>query len=302
MINKEKNFISAVVYIDSKTKNVMPFFDTINSIFEDNFENFEFIVCNNACTNGNIEKLRNWARGINAPLTFLHMSMPQSVEACMNAGLDAAIGDYIYEFDVIAEYGKDLPIQAYNTAIEGSDIVNICPNNSSFFSKLFYKIFNKNSKSAYPIRTNLFRLVSRRAVNRVHASSAYLPYRKAAYAASGLKSTDIEYNGKIEKNASDRFSLAIDSLILYTDACFKISVRFTILMIFITVLESIYTIAVFFTGHPIEGWTTTMLVLTVGFTGLFAVAAILIKYLSILLNIEFKKQEYLIENIEKIQK
>ena len=302
MTNKEKNFISAVIYLDNKTKEVLPFFEALNLALEEKFDKFEFIVCDNACTNGNIIKVKDWAKNIDAPLTFLHMSMPHSMEACMNAGLDAAIGDYIYEFDVMAQYNKELIFEAYDCALKGNDIVNVSPKNMPLLSKLFYRVFNNNNKSAYPIKTDLFRLVSRRAVNRVHASSAYLPYRKAAYAASGLKTEHIKYEGKINKKASGKFILAIDSLILYTEACFKISVRFSVLMMIIAILELIYTVVVFAEGHPIEGWTTTMFVLTIGFAGLFAIATIIIKYLSLLLNIEFKKQKYLIENIEKIHK
>ena len=56
------------------------------------------------------------------------------------------------------------------------------------------------------------------------------------------------------------------------------------------------------TGHPVAGWTTTMFVITVGFAGLFAVLAIVVKYLSLLLELTFKQQKYLVESIEKLQK
>ena len=56
------------------------------------------------------------------------------------------------------------------------------------------------------------------------------------------------------------------------------------------------------TGHPVAGWTTTMFVITVGFAGLFAVLTIAVKYLSLLLELTFKQQKYLVESIEKLQK
>ena len=66
--------------------------------------------------------------------------------------------------------------------------------------------------------------------------------------------------------------------------------------------ELIYTLVIFATGHPVEGWTTTMFVITVGFAGLFAVLTIVVKYLSLLLNLTFRQQKYLVESIEKLQK
>ena len=146
------------------------------------------------------------------------------------------------------------------------------------------------------------RLVSRRAINRVHASSETLPYRKAAYAASGLKMTDLEFDGRLTDNSGGRFALAMDSLALYTDAGYKLSAGIAIVMMFLALAELAYTLIIFCAGHPIEGWTTMMFVLTLGFAGLFAVLTIIIKYLSLLVDLVFKKQNYLIESIEKIQK
>ena len=169
-------------------------------------------------------------------------------------------------------------------------------------SRLFYRVFNANSRSAYALRTDAFRLVTRRAINRVHASSEHLPYRKAAYAASGLKMTDLTFSGRIVDKGAGRFALAADSLALYTDAGFKVSVGIALAMLALALAELVYTVAVYATGHPVAGWTTTMLVLTIGFAGVFAVLAIAVKYLSLLVDLVFKKQKYLIESVEKIQK
>src|SRR5699024_3151490 len=120
-----------------------------------------------------------------------------------------------------------------------------------------YKIFNANSHSAYRLRTDAFRLVTRRAINRVHATSPHLPYRKAAYAASGLKMTDIEFDGRLQGRAPGRFGLAADSLVLYTDAGFKFSAGIALVMMALAVVELVYTLVIFCTGQPIEVWTTT---------------------------------------------
>ena len=169
-------------------------------------------------------------------------------------------------------------------------------------SKLFYSIFNAHSNSAYKLRTDAFRLVTRRAINRVHASSAHLPYRKAAYAASGLKMVDLEFDGQLTVKSRGRFNLALDSLTLYTNFGFKASVTITLCMLALALAELLYTLIVFTTGHPVAGWTTTMFVITAGFAGLFAVLTIVVKYLSLLLNMTFRQQKYLVESIEKLQK
>ena len=99
-----------------------------------------------------------------------------------------------------------------------------------------------------------------------------------------------------------RFNLALDSLALYTNAGFKASMTVTLCMLALALAELVYTLVVFITGHPVEGWTTTMFVITVGFSGLFAVLTIVVKYLSLLVDLVFKQQKYLVESIEKLQK
>ena len=197
-------------------------------------------------------------------------------------------------------YDPELIWRAYELAQDGNDIVTVCPEKEQRTSKAFYRVFNAHSHAAYELRTNAFRLVSRRAVNRVHAISENLPYRKAAYASCGLKMAEITFPGEFVGGAHERFSLAADSLVLYTDFGYKFSLGFTALMFFATFAELIYTLAIWIAGRPVVGWTTTMFVITFGMTGLFAVLAILLKYLTLILQITFKKQRYLIENIEKM--
>ena len=303
MMNKEKNFVSAVVYLHNDGTRAAEFCALLVKELEAHFDQYELVAVDDACTDDTVPLLRQFAANMVKPLTILHMSLYQGLEAGMNAGLDAAIGDYVYEFDSTRHpYAPSMVFAAYQTALKGNDIVSVCPSRTTGGSGLFYKVFNASSHSAYKLRTDAFRLVTRRAINRVHASSEHLPYRKAAYAASGLKMADLEFDGVLPNTEQGRWNLAMDSLALYTDAGFKASTGITVVMLVLTLAELLYTVVVFAAGHPIEGWTTTMLVLTVGFAGLFAVLTILVKYLSLLLDLTFKKQKYLVESIEKIQK
>lgn len=304
MNTKEKNFISAVVYLHNDGARAAEFCRAVAAALDAHFAQYELIAVDDACSDGTVESLRIWGKEQAAPLTIVHMSLYHGLENAMNAGLDAAIGDYVYEFDSTGmPYPASCIFEAYRTALQGNDIVSVCPRATrSGASRLFYKIFNANSHSPYRLRTDAFRLVSRRAINRVHATSAHLPYRKAAYAASGLKMADLVFDGRMTEKHPGRFRLALDSLALYTDAGFRASMGITLCMLALALAELLYTLVIFFTGHPVAGWTTTMFVITVGFAGLFAVLTIVVKYLSLLLDLTFQQQKYLVESIEKLQK
>ena len=92
----------------------------------------------------------------------------------------------MYEFDSTELcYPASLIFEAYRTALTGSDIVSVCPRTVRGGSSLFYKLFNANSQSAYQLRTDAFRLVTRRAINRSMppvrtCPTARLPTRPAA--------------------------------------------------------------------------------------------------------------------------
>lgn len=259
MMLKDNNFISAVVYLHNDGARAVEFCRTVAAELDANFKQYELVVVDDACTDDTVKQLRAWGREQDAPLTILHMSIYHGLEDAMNAGLDAAIGDYVYEFDSTELcYAPTLIMQAYRAALDGNDIVSVCPRTVRGGSNLFYKVFNAHSQSAYRLRTDAFRLVTRRAINRVHASSTHLPYRKAAYAASGLRMVDLEFDGQLTVKQKGRFNLALDSLTLYTNFGFKASVTVTLCMMALALAELIYTLVIFATGHPVEGWTTTM--------------------------------------------
>lgn len=303
-MNKESNFISAVVYLKNDQQKAVPFFAELKIQLDAHFKHYEIVAVNDGCTDDTVQLVKQWAaQNLEKPLTVLNMSLRQGIEPAMNAGLDIAIGDFVYEFDCLdMQYDAGLIWQAYEKALTGYDIVTVCPSKQRFFSKCFYKTFNAFSNSPYKLQTDAFRVVSRRAINRVHAISENLPYRKAAYAASGLACATLNFEGSAPSRGDAKLDKAVDSLALYTNAGYKVSLGISLCMLTLTLFALVYTVVVWLSAQPVQGWTTTMLVLTAGLSGLFFILTIAVKYLNLLLNLVFKKQSYLIEGIEKLQK
>lgn len=307
---KESNFVSVVGYLHDSGASVTSFLEKVSGVMQTHFDHYEVILVDDCCRDESVKKVRDFVRQTsqNVPVTLVTMSVYQGVELGMNAGIDISIGDFVFEFDSLEiNYDPELIFAAYQKAISGYDIVSVGPKkNRSFSSSLFYRVFNASSGSRYPIQTDVFRVLSRRAVNRVHAVSSTPAYRKAAYAASGLRAYSMREASiphTRDVNESLRFSLAADSLVLYTNAGYKLSCGIAGLMLLATLLEFVYTLVIYLGGgKPIEGWTTTMLVLTLGFFGVFLILAVVLRYLTLLVDLVFKHQRYLVEGVEKIQK
>lgn len=300
--SKEQNFVSAVVYADKDSSKTGRFIYSLAECLEEHFMHYEIIIISSGqhSLNAELQTLKAQS-GFSPQMSIVNMSLKQSREQCMNAGLDMSIGDYVYEFDSCdAGYDFGLVWEAYSSALQGNDIVAVCPKREKFMSRLFYRVFNSSSRSLYPLRTNAFTLISRRALNRAHDSNANLAYRKAVYASIGLKMSVIEFDGEVRSCEPDRLTLAADSLVLYTSFGYRFSLRFAALMMLATLVGMFYTLAVWLAGNPVSGWTTTMFILTFGLTGIFGVLAVILKYLALIIRLNANRQFYLVESVEKI--
>lgn len=305
---KEKKLISVIVYLYNNENSILDFLSKVVQNIDAVFEQFEIIIVNDASTDTSVQKIKNAAFLEKHQVTIIQMSFHQGVELCMNAGLDLSSGDFVYEFDsVLIDYNENLIEQSYQKIIEGYDVVAVSPIESdNLMSKLFYVTYNHFTKSEYKLRTDRFRILSRRAINRSFSISATIPYRKAMYVNSGLKITTIEYkktnnSKKVKEKSYLRSKTAIDALIIYTNLAYKISMSIAIALLLVTLSVIVYTLVIYFSkDKPIEGWTTTMLLISFGFSGFFFLSTIIIKYLSLILELVFKKKSYIQEKIEKM--
>lgn len=312
MSNKEKNFVSAIVYVHNAEARIQVFLGMIVRVLETNFEHSEIICVNDGSTDGSTSVIKKISEGTTTTcISVVNMSSFHGLELAMDAGMDIAIGDFVFEFDnTCADFDESMIMKIYEHSLTGYDIVSASPNRKEkFTSRMFYQVFDRFSDVTYKLTTESFRILSRRVINRINSMNKTIPYRKAAYVGSGLKTDNLKYDVKPvtrykedKKERGFRAGLAIDSLILFTEVGFRFSLGMTTLMIILSLFMVIYTMIVFFVGNPIEGWTTTLLFLSVAFLGLFGILTIIVKYLQIIVDMVFKRKHYNVESIEKYSK
>lgn len=311
--NKEKNFMSAVIYVHNAEKSIAEFLQTIIWILEENFEHSEIICVNDSSIDSSLAEIRDVSKKAKTTnVSVLNMSYFHGIELSMNAGVDLAIGDFVLEFDIpVLDFEPEEVMRVYLRALEGYDIVSASPDRrQKFSSSLFYFIFDKFTDLSYKMYTESFRVLSRRVINRVSSMNKTIPYRKAVYANSGLKTDNMVYqsgsSGEVSRGKSGRQEkkyrnrLAIDTLILFTEVGYRFSIMMTVVMILAALCMALYSIIVYVTGIPVEGWTTTILFLAFSFFGLFGILTIIIKYLQILVDLVFRRKQYSYESIEKL--
>ena len=311
---KEKNFVSCVVYLHNDGAVVKDFMSSICGVMKANFEKFEIVCVNDGCTDDTVEQLNSFleeeqhARSV----SLINLSFYQGVETAMNAGSDLAVGDFLFEFDQCnLDFEEELIMQVYRRALEGYDVVSASPKRGvALSSRIFYGLYNWSSNNRYRIRQERFRIVSRRAINRVNQMNIYVPYRKVMYMNCGLRTDTIVYDNKNTERRNrnreergNRSGLAVDTLVIFTDVLEKFSMLVSVVLLgFLLVMFGWIVYSIFSEVRPVEGWLSLMALMSFGFFMLSVLMTLIFKYLSIILNMSFKRQRYVIEGVEKLTK
>ncbi len=311
---KEKNFVSCVVYLHNDGAVVKDFMRSICGVMKANFEKFEIVCVNDGCTDDTVEQLHSfleegrYARSV----SLINLSFYQGLETAMNAGSDLAVGDFLFEFDQCnLDFDEELIMQVYYRALEGYDVVSASPKRGvAVTSRIFYALYNWSSHNRYRIRQERFRIISRRAINRVNQMNIYVPYRKVMYMNCGLKTDTIAYDNKStgrrnrnREERGNRSGLAVDTLVIFTDVLEKFSLLVSVVLFgFLMIMFGWIIYSIFSEVRPVEGWLSLMALMSFGFFMLSVLMTLIFKYLSVILNMSFKRQRYVVEGVEKLTK
>lgn len=309
MRDKEKNFVSSVIYVHNAGERIEDYLRTVIQVMEENFEHSEIICVNDFSSDDSLAIIRRVSREtVSTSVSVINMSSFHGLELAMNAGVDLSIGDFVFEFDnTFLDFAPSMIMEVYRHSLEGYDIVSASPDRRErFTSGIFYKIFDHYTDLVYKMSTESFRVLSRRAINRICSMNKAIPYRKAIYANCGLLLDNIKYkttsnivNCFDKKERGYRSNLAVDSLILFTEMGYSFSKAMTAIMMVVSLFMMVYSILIYTTSTPVAGWTTTILFFSVAFFGLFGILTIIIKYLQLLVDMEFKRKRYSFTGIEK---
>ena len=115
IVNKEKNFVSAVVYCYNCQEMVASFLKGVNDTLKENFDRYEIICVNDCSTDDTIKAINTFCEENTVKsLTVVNTSFAQGLESAMIAGQDMAIGDFVFEFDsTIMDYEPALIMEIY---------------------------------------------------------------------------------------------------------------------------------------------------------------------------------------------
>lgn len=305
---KEQVFISLVLYARNQGEIIGNSLEKLWNLLDNKFENFEIIIVNDASEDDSEKKIKEFSTSKKQrKITLINLEFKHGLEDAINVGTKFSIGDFVIELDSPQlHFDENILFQLYEKSCEGYDVVSLAPKTKKKFSSiLFYKLLNKFSDIELEFETQIAHIITRRAINSISKIKDKIRYRKVLLAFSGYKKAALTI--KLDKPITtsydffEKVKMASDILFSFTNLGMRINIYIALLFFCFSIFLGVYALYEYITYEEVmEGWTTLMLFLSFGFSGIFVTLAIINKYFSIALREIRTLPEYIIKNIEKL--
>jgi glycosyltransferase involved in cell wall biosynthesis len=245
---------------------------------------------------------------------YISFSRNFGKEAAIYAGLKKASGDYIAVMDVDMQDPPHLIPQMYEAiVIDGYDCVATRrisrkgePVIRSFFSKNFYRLFNKISKTQINDGARDFRLMTRKMVDSILSLNEVNRFSKGIFSWVGYKTKWLEYENIERSKGNTKWSFwklfvySIDGIIAFSTAPLVLSSILGIVScIFAVGIMVVVILKTLLFGDPVAGYPSLISIITfMGGIQLLSLG-ILGQYLSKIYLEAKKRPLYIISNESK---
>lgn len=285
---KHQAFVSLVVYVHDEHPTVTSFLREADRVLHETFEIHEIVVVDDASTDRSAEAAAEVAPSLKGSATVLELARHHGVEAGILAGLERAMGDFVFELETtLIDFDPRLVRQLFEVSSTGIDIVAAGSDTGSRRSRWFYRILNRYGNLGVQLASEQVRLVSRRALNAMLGLKEKVRYRKALYALTGFPYQRLTYQfgpsakGTERRLKRETIGLAFDVLLSFSSFGLRVGHWLSLAFTAFSVLVILYSIGVYlFLDNVVSGWTTLMIVLSLGLAGLFLILGIIGEYLA----------------------
>ncbi len=272
MFNKyhSMDLLSIVVPCFNEEESVGIFLKEIQKVLSN--YNFEIIYVNDGSSDNTLKEIKNLANE-NTNVKYISFSRNFGKESAIYAGLKNASGDLICVMDVDLQHPPDLlPEMIETISHEDYDVVaarRISRKGESkiksFFSHLFYKLFNKISKMNLEEGATDYRVMTRQVVDSVLQLPEYNRFSKGLFQWVGFNIKWIAYEN-IERVAGETtwsfwglFKYSIEGIVAFTTLPLSIS---TLLGVIFSIIAFIYMLFIIaknlLYSDPVQGFATIM--------------------------------------------
>ena len=259
--------LSIIVPCFNEEESIPYFYDEVKKVTNNMDIKLELIFVDDGSRDKTLEVIKS--KTDDKEVKYISFSRNFGKEAAMYAGLSMASGDYVTIMDVdLQDPPSLLPEMVRLIEEEGYDCVatkSTSRNGYSFlrktFTKWFYDIIGKMSKTDMVPGARDYRLMTRQMVEAVLSMKEYNRYSKGLFSFVGFKTKWIEFENKERVAGTTKwnfwklFSYALDGIVGFSTAPLTmaafIGVLFCLIAFIMIIVIIVKTLAF---GDPTSGW------------------------------------------------
>ncbi|WP_271299710.1 glycosyltransferase family 2 protein [Sphingomonas sp. CV7422] len=210
-------------------------------------------------------------------LVAINLSRNHGHQLALTAGLDLCSGEQILIIDADLQDPPELLADMRATmAAQQADVVYAVRRKregETIFKKAtaaaFYRVLDRVTDTPIPLDTGDFRLMSRRALDALLSLPEQARFIRGMVAWVGFRQVPFPYD-RAERHAGETnyplgkmVRLAFDAVTGFSTAPLRFASHASVILAGASLLLLFYILWGFFEGSPVQGWTSTMLVVTV---------------------------------------
>ncbi|MCX7619815.1 MAG: hypothetical protein N2037_03095 [Acidimicrobiales bacterium] len=280
-------FVSFVVCCDDDDDALIPFVRDIDEMLAATFDRHEIVVVDNRPRRNPGVEFSSLQDELRGTIVHLELARHHESEHAMLAGLARAIGDFVYETETPhRDWDVDLLREMFERCASGVDVVDASNGDPSWSRRQFFDVLNRFSYLEIPDHPVTVRMVSRRALNAMLDMRERVRYRRALYAATGYPHAVITYTPtkvlpRRVRRRAEHISRGFDVMVSFSDFGLRLANIAALIFAGFAAFALLYTVAIFvFKRDVVTGWTTIMLLLSIGLAGLFIVLSLIGEYIA----------------------
>lgn len=313
----KKNLISIVVPCYNEEEAIPLYYEAmVKQMQKMAYVDFEIVFVNDGSKDKSLEIMRKLAQK-DKRIRYVSFSRNFGKEAGMYAGLEAATGDFITTMDVdlqdppelLEEMYKGITEDGYDCVATKSTSRNGYSPLRKLFTKWFYGIIGRISKTEMVAGARDYRLMTRQMVDAILSLKEYNRYSKGLFSFVGFDTKWIEFEnqersaGTTKWNFWKLFSYAVDGIVGFSTepllAAAFIGLIFCLIAFVMIIVIIVRTII---WSDPVAGWPSlACIIFFVGGINLFC-TGIIGEYLAKTYLETKKRPIYIVKETEKTRR
>ena len=313
----KKNLISIVVPCYNEEEAIPLYYEAMTKQMQKmDYVDFEIVFVNDGSKDKSLEIMRKIAKK-DKRVRYVSFSRNFGKEAGMYAGLEATTGDFVTTMDVdlqdppalLEEMYKGITEEGYDCVATKSTSRNGYSPLRKLFTKWFYDIIGRISKTEMVAGARDYRMMTRQMVDAILSLKEYNRYSKGLFSFVGFDTKWIEFEnqersaGTTKWNFWKLFSYAVDGIVgfsteplLFAALIGLIFCLIAFIMIIVIIVRTIIW------SDPVAGWPSlACIIFFVGGINLFC-TGIIGEYLAKTYLETKKRPIYIVKETEKTRK